>query len=61
MSRFEIKIVTEHMTRKEVNALMGLLGRAGYATYLGYDKSVCFAAEEGDSVTKIKGKWVNDD
>jgi len=53
--KYEVKISTDHLRRKEVNELVVLLARAGYSVYIGYDKSVCFTAEEGDSITKIKG------
>lgn len=52
--RYEIRISTDHLRRKEVNALVVLIARAGYSTYIGYDKSVCFTGIEGDSVTEIK-------
>ena len=52
--KYEVKISTDHLRRKEVNELLVLLARAGYSVYIGYDKSVCFIAEEGDSITKIK-------
>ena len=54
MSKYEVKISTDSLRRKEVDKLLVLIARAGYSVYIGFDKSVCFRVEEGDSITKIK-------
>jgi len=58
MSKYEVNISTDSLRRKEVDKLLVLIARAGYSVYIGFDKSVCFPVEDGDSITKIK---VNDE
>jgi len=55
MSRSEIIIHTEPLTRKEEHKLIALIARCGYTVYLTYDASgVAFSIDTGEAVTEIK-------